>query len=113
MAITGAALVGNNQKLGKLPAGQLTRFTITLDNSYVTGGYASFVATTIKGVSGYEGITVTDIVPQLVTFGGTWYFLKYDRVNDKLQVIIASSGVEAGNGLALGSPTVELSVYHY
>ena len=113
MAITGAALVGNNQKLGKLPAGQLTRFTITLDNSYVAGGYASFVATTIKGVVGYENITVTDITPQLVFFGAAWYFLKYDRTNDKLQVVLAATGVEAAGGAALGSPAVELAVYHY
>ena len=112
MAITGAALVGNNQTLGKMPAGQLSRFTITLDNAYVAGGYASFVATTLKGVSGYENITVTDIPPQLVTFGAAWYFLRYDRANDKLQVILAATGVEAAGGAAPGSPPGGRSVSH-
>jgi hypothetical protein len=113
MAITLTALVGNNQKFGKAPSGVCTRFTLKLDNSYVAGGYAAIVATFIKGVASYEGITVTHIEDLLVNFGGAWYILHWDRANDKLQLIVAATGVEVAGGAAIGSPTVELAVHHY
>uniref|UniRef100_A0A6M3XV64 Uncharacterized protein n=1 Tax=viral metagenome TaxID=1070528 RepID=A0A6M3XV64_9ZZZZ len=83
MAITSAAAVGTQGPLATVKAVSERRIQITLDATYPTGGYAAFVATTVKGITGFEYVTVLG-VKQESPAGG--YLLFWDRANDKLMV---------------------------
>lgn len=82
MAITNGATVGQQGMGSTVRMTNKARIKFDLDADYATGGYASFVATTVKGVLGSK-ITVLDI-QQASPAGG--YKLWWDRANDKLMV---------------------------
>jgi hypothetical protein len=82
MAITNGATVGQQGMGSTVRMTNKQRIKFDLDADYATGGYASFVATTVKTILGSK-ITVLDIV-QVSPAGG--YLLWWDRANDKLMV---------------------------
>jgi len=116
MAITAAAKVGNQIAFGKEYTGE-ARVRFTLDSSYpaVTGGYASFITTTVKGISGLANVTFLDIPTQLVTNGaGGWLLTYYARATDQLRFVDLSTGVECTNGQDLSTyALIELMVRFY
>lgn len=94
MALTNMAKVGTQGPFATMKPQGAVRLDVDFDASYSTGGYSSFVATSIKGVSGLESITVIDIPMFFIDNGTTYYICKYDRANDKLMVIDPTSGNE-------------------
>lgn len=82
MAITNGATVGQQGMGSTVRMTNKQRIKFDLDADYQTGGYASFVATTVKTVLGSK-ITVLGI-EQASPAGG--YKLWWDRANDKLMV---------------------------
>ncbi len=115
MAISAAAKVGNQILFGKEYTGE-ARIRITLDNAYPNpGGYTSFIATTVKGISGLEGVTVFDVPTTLITNGaGAFLLTYYNRATDALRLVVAATGVEVANGVDLSLyAAVELIVRYY
>lgn len=83
MGITNAAAVGTQGKFATMKARTRRRIQIDLDAAYPLGGYTNFIATTVKGITGFEHITAFD-VKQASPAGG--YLLFWDRANDTLMV---------------------------
>jgi len=86
MAITNVAAAGTQGPFATMKSWGVGRADMDLDNSYPTGGYTNFVATTLKGVSGWEHITVVHIPDQIVIAGGNAYLAHWDRANDTLEM---------------------------
>lgn len=118
MAITGLTKIGTATPFGKDPGPGVQKFQMDLDASYPaavpgTGGYTTF-STSLKTVAGLEHITVIDVLSSPVTDGANnWLIPRYDRANDRLQFLVASSGIEVANGVSLAAyANIELTVIY-
>jgi hypothetical protein len=83
MAITNGATAGQQGMGSTVRQTNQARVSFDLDASYPTGGYTSFVATTIAGILGSKATSVISIT-QVSPAGG--YLLFWDRANDTLLV---------------------------
>ena len=63
------------------------------DDAYAAGGTAGFQAT-VQAALGKGAVEVLGVVPQDCGDNAP----AYDKANDKLKVIVPSTGVELGNG---------------
>ena len=71
---------------------------VSLDASYVAGGYTGLTAL-LRALSGWAGITVVASIPAL---SGV-YTVVADVTNDTLQVFTTATGVEVGPGVDLSA----------
>jgi len=95
MALTNAAKVGTQGPFATMKATGAIRVKIDFDTPYA-GGYAAFVATTLKGISGLEEITVIDIPVFMITAAAMFYLCRWIRATDVLEVIDPTTGAEVG-----------------
>ncbi len=73
-----------------------SKFTVTGDNSYPTGGYPI-----TKAQMGYPNSVDVFAFPGSTNIGGVDYNTKWDDANQKLKVYVDSTGLEVAPGVDL------------
>jgi hypothetical protein len=80
----------------------LSKFYVTCDNSYATGGY--FLD---KALFGYPGDRDVFVVPGMAKVGATYYRAVWDDDNQKL-VILQTNGAEVPNATDLSALVIKV-----
>lgn len=106
MALTNVAVVTGTSVKAPIGPVFVDRITLDLDDSYPSGGYASF-SDTIKDVLGQGSSRTLVAVQQASPAGG--YILHWDRSNDKLIIYYGNNDAGA-DGPLIENATADLSL---